>query len=71
MEQRNLIECTIDVAQPLSELTAVISAVLGAVPDAETRLAVLQALNDEITTALFTIEDEISGEGEADESHDE
>ncbi|WHX49116.1 hypothetical protein QNH46_24265 [Paenibacillus woosongensis] len=69
MEQRNLIECTIDVAQRLSELTAVISAVLGAVPDVEARLAVLQALNDEITTALFTIEDEIEG-GDADDSHD-
>lgn len=56
MQARNLLECTIDLTQPLPELTAVISAVLSAHPDVDTRLAVLHALSDEITTALLTLE---------------
>lgn len=52
MQARNLIDLT----QPLPELTAVISAVLSAQPDVDTRLAVLHALGDEITTALLTLE---------------
>lgn len=56
MQVRNLLECTVDLSQPLPELTAVISAVLSALPDVDTRLAVLHALSDEITTALLTLE---------------
>ncbi len=62
MQARNLLECTIDISQPLPELTAVISAVLSALPDVDTRLAVLHALGDEITTALLTLEDGIGEE---------
>jgi len=62
MQARNLLECTIDLTQPLPELTAVISAVLSALPDVDTRLAVLHALSDEITTALLTLEDGIGEE---------
>ncbi|MFR9710258.1 hypothetical protein ACL02P_12690 [Paenibacillus sp. MB22_1] len=63
MQARNLLECTIDLTQPLPELTAVISAVLSALPDVDTRLAVLHALEDRVTTALLTLEDEIGEEG--------
>jgi hypothetical protein len=62
MQARNLLECTIDLTQPLPELTAVISAVLSALPDVDKRLAVLHALGDEITTALLTLEDGIGEE---------
>ncbi|MNW55333.1 hypothetical protein D3C74_329850 [compost metagenome] len=61
MEQRNLLECTIDLAQPYAELTATISAVLSAIPSAEDRVSVLHALSDAITSALFTAEDEMGG----------
>ncbi|WP_162944342.1 hypothetical protein [Paenibacillus aceti] len=56
MIQRNLIECTIDLAQPYTELTATISAVISALPDADTRLSVLRALDDAVTTALLALE---------------
>lgn len=64
MIQRNLLECTIDLAQPYAELTATISAVLSAIPDAETRLSVLRALDDAVTTALLALEDGIGGDGD-------
>lgn len=62
MQVRNLLECTVDLSQPLPGLTTVISAVLSALPDVDTRLAVLHALGDEITTALLTLEDGIGEE---------
>ncbi|MNI93631.1 hypothetical protein D3C73_1516130 [compost metagenome] len=70
MEQRNLLECTIDLAQPYAELTATISTVLSAIPSAEDRVSVLHALSDAITSTLFAIEDEMGG-GAADELRDE
>ncbi|MNC65179.1 hypothetical protein D3C81_1243460 [compost metagenome] len=70
MEQRNLLECTIDLAQPYAELTATISAVLSAIPSAEDRLSVLHALSDAITSTLLAVEDEIGG-GVADDLRDE
>lgn len=63
MQARNLLECTLDLTQPLPELTAVISAVLSALPDVDKRLAVLHALEDRVTTALLTLGYEIGEEG--------
>ncbi|GGG15810.1 hypothetical protein [Paenibacillus aceti] len=56
MIQRNLIECTIDISQPLPELAAVISAVLATRPDVDARIELLHALEDQITTALLALE---------------
>lgn len=39
MKIRQLLECTVDLAQPLAELSAVITAVLSAIPDVEQRAA--------------------------------
>lgn len=52
MKTRYLLECTIDTAAPIPELTAVISTILSALPDVESRLTVLRALDAEITSAL-------------------
>lgn len=52
MKVRALLECTIDIANPAPELAAAISAVLAALPSAESRLSVLQTLDDEIGRAL-------------------
>lgn len=57
MKLRQLIECTIDTAQPVSELTSVISAVISTIPDVEQRAEVLRRIDDEITTALIALED--------------
>lgn len=70
MQQRNLLECTIDIAQPYAELTATISAVLSSIPSAEERLSVLHALGDAITSALLAVEGEMSG-GVADGAQEE
>lgn len=52
MKTRYLLECTIDLNAPIPELSAVISTVLSALPDVESRLTVLRALDAEITSAL-------------------
>lgn len=57
MKIRQLIECTIDIAQPVSEITAVISAVISAIPDVEGRAEVLRKIDDEIMTALLALEE--------------
>lgn len=56
MKVRALLECTIDTANPAPELAATISAVLAALPNAESRLSVLQTLDDEIGRALADYE---------------
>lgn len=61
MKIRQLLECTVDLAQPYAELTATISAVLSTLPDVETRLSLLRALDDAVTTALLAMEDGTSG----------
>ncbi|AWB45263.1 hypothetical protein DCC85_14210 [Paenibacillus sp. CAA11] len=58
MKIRQLIECTIDIAQPLEELSAVINAVLATVPNAEGRTELLRRLDEEITSALLAEEAE-------------
>ncbi|GAA0840446.1 hypothetical protein GCM10008915_35920 [Bifidobacterium pullorum subsp. gallinarum] len=57
MKIRQLIECTIDIAQPVSEISAVISAVLSAIPDVEGRAEVLRKIDDEIMAALLALEE--------------
>lgn len=52
MKTRYLLECTIDLNAPIPELSAVISTVLAALPDVDSRLTVLRALDAEITAAL-------------------
>lgn len=56
MKARALLECTIDTANPAAELAATISAVLAVLPNAESRLSVLQTLDDEIGRALADYE---------------
>lgn len=56
MKARALIECTIDTAHPAAELAAAITAVLSALPDVETRMNVLRALDEEIGRALAEVE---------------
>ncbi len=51
-----MIECTVDVTQPLTELSAVINAVLATVPDVEQRAEILRKLDDEIVTALLALD---------------
>lgn len=58
MNQRRLIECTIDISKPHAELTEVIGAVLSTIPKADDRISLLQSLSDAITTTLFTLEEE-------------
>jgi hypothetical protein len=64
MKSRTLIECTIDLANPVTELAAVISAVLACHPD--TQADILHAIDHEIGAALANIEAEESKEDAAD-----
>lgn len=57
MKIRQLIECTIDIAQPVPEISAVISAVISAIPDVEGRAEVLRKIDDEIVSALLALEE--------------
>lgn len=57
MKIRQLLECTIDITQPLAELSAVITAVLSAIPDAEHRAEILRQLDEEIVAALLALDD--------------
>ncbi|MDR9852882.1 hypothetical protein RJP21_04610 [Paenibacillus sp. VCA1] len=57
MKIRQLLECTIDVAQPVAEISAVISAVLHAIPDVDQRAEVLRKIDDEIVNALIALEE--------------
>lgn len=59
MNQRRLIECTIDISKPYAELTEVIGAVLSTIPKPDDRISLLQSLSDAITTTLFALEDEV------------
>lgn len=61
MKVRQLLECTVDIAQPVTELSAVISAVLSALPDVEQRAQVLRQLDDEIVSALLALEETKEG----------
>lgn len=54
MKTRTLLECTVDLAQPVPELTAVISAVLAYHPDGQADI--LRALDIEIGSALASLE---------------
>lgn len=69
MKIRQLLECTIDISQPLPELSAVITAVLSAIPDVEQRAEILRQLDEEIVAALLALDDaqkaEDSSEGSA------
>lgn len=56
MKVRQLLECTVDLAQPLPELTAVISAVLSAIPAVEARAEILRQLDDQIAEALLALD---------------
>lgn len=56
MKSRTLLECTIDLAQPVPELSAVISAILAYHPDSQAEI--LHAIDHEIGSALATIEAE-------------
>lgn len=51
MKARALVECTIDLSQPATEIIAVINAVLAALPE-DKRVPVLEAVDIEIGTAL-------------------
>ena len=64
MKSRTLIECTVDLAQPVPELTAVISAVLAYHPDGQAEI--LRALDYEIGTALAALETEETTDGAGD-----
>ncbi|WP_018755214.1 hypothetical protein [Paenibacillus terrigena] len=57
MKLRQLLECTIDVTKPVSELSAVITAVLSAIPNVDQRADVLRQIDDEIVTALLALEE--------------
>ncbi|MGY5346540.1 hypothetical protein ACXFAU_29335 (plasmid) [Paenibacillus glucanolyticus] len=57
MKIRQLIECTLDIAQPVSEISAVISAVISAIPDVESRAEVLRKIDGEIVAALLALEE--------------
>ena len=57
MKVRQLLECTVDISQPLAELSAVITAVLSAIPDVEQRADILRQLDDEIVKALLALDD--------------
>lgn len=54
MKLRQLIECTIDTSDPIPELAAVISSVLGCHP--ERQAEILRALDEQIAMALAEIE---------------
>ncbi|WP_178023010.1 hypothetical protein [uncultured Paenibacillus sp.] len=65
MKVRQLLECTVDLAQPLPELSAVITAVLSAIPDVEARAEILRQLDDQIAEALHALDDAEDTEGGA------
>lgn len=54
MKLRQLIECTIDISDPVPELATVISAVIGCHPDKQAEI--LRALDEQIGMALAEIE---------------
>lgn len=54
MKLRQLIECTIDLSDPIPEIAGVISAVIGCHPDKQTEI--LRALDEQIGMALAEIE---------------
>ncbi|KLU55477.1 hypothetical protein EL84_25890 [Paenibacillus sp. VT-400] len=64
MKSRTLLECTVDLAQPVPEITAVISAVLAYHPDGQAEI--LRALDYEIGTALAALETEETADGAGD-----
>ncbi|MEI2280681.1 hypothetical protein [Paenibacillus polysaccharolyticus] len=64
MKTRTLLECTVDLAQPVPELTAIISAVLAYHPDGQADI--LRALDYEIGSALATLETEAADDGASD-----
>ncbi len=68
MKSRTLLECTVDLAQPVSELTAVISAVLAYHPDGQADI--LRALDIEIGSALAALEKETESEAADDGAGD-
>lgn len=61
MKSRTLLECTVDLSQPVPELAAVISAVLAYHP--ESQADILRGLDYEIGTALAALETEAAGDG--------
>ncbi|WP_434750271.1 hypothetical protein [Paenibacillus amylolyticus] len=64
MKSRTLLECTVDLAQPVPELTAVISTVLAYHPDGQADI--LRALDIEIGSALAALESEETDDGASD-----
>lgn len=56
MKSRTLLECTVELEAPVSELAAVISAVLAYHPDNQAEI--LRALDHEIGTALAALDKE-------------
>lgn len=64
MKSRTLLECTVDLAQPVPELTAIISAVLAYHPDGQAEI--LRALDYEIGSALAALETEETTDGAGD-----
>ncbi|MFW5434366.1 hypothetical protein [Paenibacillus apiarius] len=60
MKTRPLLECTIDLTQPVEEIAAVITTVLGCHPDKQTDI--LRALDEQIRIALVEIESKGSAE---------
>ncbi|MMZ65487.1 hypothetical protein D1872_278970 [compost metagenome] len=57
MKVRQLLEFTVDITKPVSELTETISAVISAIPDAEQRAEVLRQLDDVIVKALVEFDE--------------
>lgn len=64
MKSRTLLECTVDLAQPVPELTAAISAVLAYHPNGQADI--LRALDIEIGSALAALEQEAADDGASD-----
>lgn len=64
MKSRVLLECTIDLAQPVPEITAVISEILAHYPDGQAEI--LRALDHEIGTALAALDKEVATDGASD-----
>ncbi|MCG7407679.1 hypothetical protein MH117_09610 [Paenibacillus sp. ACRRX] len=54
MKLRQLLECTIDLSDPITELSAVISTVLASHPDKQ--VDILHALDEQIGLALAVLE---------------
>lgn len=61
MKVRQLIECTVDIANPVSELFAVINAVLTTIQDVEQRAIILRQLDEEVGAALAIYEKDSDG----------